>query len=105
MLGTMGRKVQQTAAKTDCESTGEDFAQHLSNDLGNSDNGLGLLDDRKFVGRGLGACMFIAFLGAFAVFSANLSSLCSIVVQSGIQIPMYKFIKPLLENTLSAMPI
>ena len=56
MLGTMGRKVQQTAAKTDCESTGEDFAQHLSNDLGNSDNGLGLLDDRKFVGRGLGAC-------------------------------------------------
>ena len=43
--------------------------------------------------------MFIAFLGAFAVFSANLSSLCSIVVQSGIQIPMYKFIKPLLDNT------
>ena len=43
--------------------------------------------------------MFIAFLGAFAVFSANLSSLCSIVVQSGIQIPMYKFIKPLIDNT------
>lgn len=43
--------------------------------------------------------MFIAFLGAFAVFSANLSSICSIVVQSGIQIPMYKFIKPLIENT------
>ena len=100
MLGTMGRKVQQTAAKTDCESTGEDFAQHLSNDLGNSDNGLGFawmivsLSDVD-----LEPAMFIAFLGAFAVFSANLSSLCSIVVQSGIQIPMYKFIKPLLENT------
>jgi len=43
--------------------------------------------------------MFIAFLGAFAVFSTNLSGLCSIVIQSGIQIPMYKFIKPLIENT------
>ena len=43
--------------------------------------------------------MFIAFLGAFAVFSSNLSRLCSIVVQSGIQIPMYKFIKPLIDNS------
>ena len=42
---------------------------------------------------------FIAFLGAFAVFSGNLSGLCSIVVQSGIQIPMYKFIKVLLEKS------
>jgi len=42
--------------------------------------------------------MFIAFLGAFAVFSSNLSGLCNMVVMSGIQIPMYKFIKPLLEN-------
>jgi ABC-type bacteriocin/lantibiotic exporter with double-glycine peptidase domain len=42
---------------------------------------------------------FIAFLGAFAVFSGNLSGLCSMVVQSGIQIPMYKFIKLLLEKT------
>lgn len=42
--------------------------------------------------------LFIAFLGAFAVFSANLSTLCSIVVQSGIQVPMYKFIKLLLEK-------
>ena len=43
--------------------------------------------------------MFIAFVGAFAVFSGNLSGLCSIVVQSGIQIPMYKFIKMLLEKS------
>ena len=42
--------------------------------------------------------LFIAFLGAFAVFSANLSAFCSIVVQSGIQVPMYKFIKLLLEK-------
>ena len=42
--------------------------------------------------------LFIAFLGAFAVFSANLSGFCSIVVQSGIQVPMYKFIKLLLEK-------
>ena len=43
--------------------------------------------------------MVIAFVGAFAVFSGNLSGLCSIVVQSGIQIPMYKFIKMLLEKS------
>lgn len=42
---------------------------------------------------------FIAFLGAFAVFSGNLSAMCSIIVQSGIQIPMYKFIKLLLEKS------
>ena len=43
--------------------------------------------------------MFIAFLGAFAIFSMNLSGLCNIVILSGIQIPMFKFIKPLLDNT------
>jgi len=42
---------------------------------------------------------FIAFLGAFAVFSSGLGSICSMVVQSGIQIPMYKFIKVLLEKS------
>jgi len=46
----------------------------------------------------LEAAMFVAFIGAFAVFSANLSSICSIVVQAGMQIPMFKFIKPLLDN-------
>ena len=43
--------------------------------------------------------MFIAFLGAFAVFSGNLGALCNIIVMSGIQIPMFKFIKPLLDNS------
>jgi ABC-type bacteriocin/lantibiotic exporter with double-glycine peptidase domain len=43
--------------------------------------------------------MFIAFLGAFAVFSSNLSNLCSIVIQAGIQVPMFKFIQPLIQNT------
>ena len=48
--------------------------------------------------------LFIAFLSAFAVFSANLSGLCSLVVQSGIQIPMYKFIKLLLEKVPDCKP-
>lgn len=43
--------------------------------------------------------MFIAFLGAFAIFSMNLSGLCNILILSGIQIPMFKFIKPLLDTT------
>lgn len=43
--------------------------------------------------------LFIAFLGAFAVLSGNLGSLCSLVVQSGIQIPIYKFIKILFEKS------
>ncbi len=43
--------------------------------------------------------MFIAFLGAFAIFSGNLSALCNIIIQSGIQVPMFKFIKPLIENS------
>ena len=43
--------------------------------------------------------MFIAFLGAFAIFSMNISGLCNIVILSGIQIPMFKFIKPLLDNS------
>lgn len=43
--------------------------------------------------------LFIAFLGAFAVFSGNLSSLCSLIVQSGIQIPIYKFIKILFDKS------
>lgn len=43
--------------------------------------------------------MFIAFLGAFALFSMNLSSLCSIIIQAGIQVPMFKFIQPLIQNT------
>ncbi len=53
----------------------------------------------RLSGVDLEPAMFIAFLGAFAIFSGNLSALCTIIIQSGIQVPMFKFIKPLIENS------
>lgn len=53
----------------------------------------------RLSGVDLQPAMFIAFLGAFAIFSGNLSALCTIIIQAGIQVPMYKFIKPLIENS------
>ena len=53
----------------------------------------------RLSGVDLEPAMFIAFLGAFAIFSGNLSGLCTIIIQSGIQVPMFKFIKPLIDNS------
>ncbi|GAB5558890.1 MAG: NHLP bacteriocin export ABC transporter permease/ATPase subunit [Synoicihabitans sp.] len=41
---------------------------------------------------------FIAFLGAFAVFSMCLGGICSMLLGAGMQIPMLKFIEPLMKN-------
>ena len=99
MLGTMGRKVQQTAAKLIASQRVRILHSTFQTTWVTLTTALVYWMIVSLSDVDLEPAMFIAFLGAFAVFSANLSSLCSIVVQSGIQIPMYKFIKPLLENT------
>lgn len=47
---------------------------------------------------------FMAFLGAFSVFSINLSSICGLVLATGMQIPMLKFVEPLINNLPDLRP-
>lgn len=47
---------------------------------------------------------FMAFLGAFAVLSMNLSGICGLILATGMQLPMLKFVEPLLNHLPDLRP-
>lgn len=52
----------------------------------------------------LAPAKFMAFLGAFAAFSMNLSGICGLILATGMQIPMLKFVAPLIDNLPDLRP-